>query len=74
MPATQTIQPFEVVVIPANVMASKGQTITRQLRIAAYCRVSTDLEEQQSSFEAQQSYYTDKIMSNPQWTLGGAIC
>lgn len=71
MPTAQAIQPFEVVIIPANILASGGQKLTRQLRVAAYCRVSTDLEEQQSSFEAQQEYYTDKIMNNPQWTLGG---
>lgn len=69
--ATQTIQPFEVEVIPAILTATNSQKSLRQLRVAAYCRVSTDLEEQQNSFEAQQSHYTDKIMSNPKWTLGG---
>lgn len=38
-------------------------------RVAAYCRVSTDQEEQASSFEAQRDYYTDKIMKNPEWSL-----
>ena len=38
----------------------------KQLRVAAYCRVSTDSEEQEMSFEAQRSYYTDKIMRNPE--------
>lgn len=41
----------------------------RQLRTAAYCRVSTDSDEQELSFEAQVSAYTDKIMRNPDWTL-----
>ena len=41
------------------------------LRVAAYCRVSTDDEEQLTSYEAQQTYYTDKIMTNPQWTMAG---
>ena len=36
-----------------------------------YCRVSTDDEEQLTSYEAQQNYYTDKIMTNPDWTLAG---
>ena len=40
-------------------------------RVAAYCRVSTEEEEQQSSYEAQCSYYTDKIMTNPEWTMAG---
>ena len=39
------------------------------LRVAAYCRVSTDKEEQLSSYEAQIEYYTDKINSNPDWTM-----
>lgn len=41
----------------------------RQLRTAAYCRVSTDSDEQELSFESQVKAYTDKIMSNPEWSL-----
>lgn len=37
--------------------------------MAPYCRVSTDKEEQLSSYEAQIEYYTDKINSNPDWTM-----
>lgn len=43
----------------------------KQLRVAAYCRVSTDSDEQEMSFEAQVGYYTDKIMRNPEWSLAG---
>ena len=43
----------------------------RQLRVAAYCRVSTDDEEQLTSYEAQKTYYTDKIMTNPDWSMAG---
>ncbi|MCO7110099.1 hypothetical protein NIA69_14510 [Gemmiger formicilis] len=32
----------------------------RKLRVAAYCRVSTEEEEQQGSFEIQKLYYTEK--------------
>ena len=39
--------------------------------MAAYCRVSTDSEEQMTSYEAQKTYYTDKIMQNPQWSMAG---
>lgn len=42
-----------------------------QLRVAAYCRVSTDDEEQLTSYEAQKTYYTDLIMKNPKWTMAG---
>ncbi len=40
-------------------------------RVAAYCRVSTQLEQQESSFEAQKNYYTEKITNNPNWKLAG---
>ena len=43
----------------------------RSLRVAAYCRVSTDKDEQQNSYEAQKSFYTDKIMQNPEWQMAG---
>lgn len=59
-----------VTVIPANPKMMQ-ETVKRQLRVAAYCRVSTEEEEQQSSYEAQCSYYTDKIMTNPEWTMAG---
>lgn len=59
-----------VTIIPAKPLAVR-QAMKRQLRVAAYCRVSTEEEEQQSSYEAQRSYYTDKIMTNPEWTMAG---
>ena len=40
-------------------------------RVAAYCRVSTDSEEQITSYEAQKAYYTQKIEENPDWELAG---
>lgn len=43
----------------------------RALRVAAYCRVSTLQEQQESSYEAQVSYYTEKIQGNPNWKLAG---
>ncbi|MGN0491695.1 recombinase family protein [Ruminococcus sp.] len=43
----------------------------RQLRVAAYCRVSTRIDEQLNSYEVQKKYYTDKINSEPKWTLVG---
>lgn len=59
-----------VTVIPAKPQMSQ-QGVKRQLNVAAYCRVSTEEEEQQSSYEAQCTYYTDKIMSNPDWNMAG---
>ena len=63
--------PPKVITIPAKPEAAAQQTIKRQLRVAAYCRVSTDDEEQLTSYEAQQNYYTDKIMTNCDWTMAG---
>lgn len=63
--------PPKVITIPAKPDAAKQQLIPRQLRVAAYCRVSTDDEEQLTSYEAQQTYYTDKIMTNRDWTMAG---
>lgn len=36
-------------------------------RVAAYARVSTDSDEQLSSYEAQVAFYTQHIKSNPEW-------
>jgi DNA invertase Pin-like site-specific DNA recombinase len=35
--------------------------------VGAYCRVSTDTEEQQGSYNSQVNYYTEKIKSTPGW-------
>ena len=59
-----------VTIIPAKPRAEQ-EAMKRRLRVAAYGRVSTEEEEQQSSYEAQCSYYTEKIMSNPEWTFAG---
>ena len=63
--------PPKVITIPAKPETAKEQAVQRQLRVAAYCRVSTDDEEQLTSYEAQQTYYTDKIMTNRDWTMAG---
>jgi len=59
-----------VTIIPAKPIAEQ-EAMKRKLQVAAYCRVSTEEEEQQSSYEAQCSYYTDKIMTNSEWTMAG---
>ena len=60
-----------VIIIPPKPEFQQTTTVTKQLRVAAYCRVSTKEEEQTSSYEAQCEYYTDKIMSNKEWTMAG---
>lgn len=39
--------------------------------MAAYCRVSTDKEQQEHSFETQKEMYTDMIMMKPSWQMAG---
>lgn len=46
-------------------------TMQQKRRVAAYARVSTDSDEQQSSYEAQVDFYTRHIQSNPEWEFVG---
>lgn len=41
----------------------------KKKRVAAYCRVSTDREDQANSFESQQRYFREYIERNPDWEL-----
>lgn len=60
-----------VTMIPPTIVVDTTPKQNRQLRTAAYCRVSTDSDEQELSFDAQVKAYTDKIMRNPEWSLAG---
>ena len=62
-----------VIKIPAKPESVRQAELKRQLRVAAYCRVSTKEEDQANSYEVQKEYYTDKIMSNPAWTMAGVF-
>ena len=62
--------PSQVIIIPAKPDAKTVHS-KRQLNVAAYCRVSTDEEEQETSFEAQIGHYTEKINSNTEWRMVG---
>ncbi len=42
-----------------------------KLRVAAYCRVSTDSDEQATSYDAQIEHYTEFISKNPEWMQAG---
>ncbi|MDY5779969.1 MAG: recombinase family protein [Succinivibrionaceae bacterium] len=44
---------------------------TPKTRVAAYCRVSTDTDEQATSYEAQVEHYTKYIKQNPAWDCAG---
>ena len=57
--------------IPAKVRTISANCRTTKRRVCGYARVSTDLEEQVTSYQAQIKYYTDYIQSNPAWVFVG---
>ena len=62
----------KVQVIPPkiNINTTKKQEVKR-IHVAAYCRVSTAQEDQETSYEAQVAYFTKLITENPSWQLAG---
>ena len=46
-----------------------GTIIRERLRVGAYCRVSTDSEDQLNSYQSQLKYYNQKINDNINWTF-----
>ena len=50
-------------------LSAQYSSFTRKRKVAAYARVSTAKEEQENSFDAQVSYYTQKIQANPEWVF-----
>lgn len=62
-----------VTLLPARKKAglAKRHEENPKLRVAAYCRVSTDSDEQETSYEAQITHYTAYINSHPDWELAG---
>ena len=61
-----------ITVIPArkHIRADESEEKPK-LRVAAYCRVSTDSDEQATSYEAQIEHYTAYINGHPDWELAG---
>ena len=62
---------MKVEIIKKNDVGLNNDNIKKKskLRVCAYARVSTDSDEQQTSFISQQKYYFDKINSNPKWSF-----
>jgi DNA invertase Pin-like site-specific DNA recombinase len=62
-----------ITVIPARkrVGSTAAKEIIKKLRVAAYCRVSTETEEQNSSYEVQVAHYTEFIKKNTEWEFAG---
>lgn len=63
---------MEIEIIKANDqnVVARGRKIDR-LRVAAYCRVSTDEDEQIKSYNSMVKYYTDLIKNNKDWVYAG---
>jgi len=53
-------------IIPAKIQEKKSS-----LKVAAYCRVSSESDEQLMSLESQIRYYTKTIQENPEWEFAG---
>lgn len=64
---------MEVEVIKADTSSREhpGRRRLEKLRVAAYCRVSTDDEDQLKSYNSMVRHYTDYIKSNKQWIFAG---
>lgn len=62
--ARVTVIPAKKDRLPINVLSNEAR---KRLRVAAYARVSTNNEEQLTSYEAQVDYYTRYIQSKEEW-------
>lgn len=62
-----------ITVIPATARSRREGALpeAKKIRVAAYCRVSTDRDEQLGSFENQVEYYTKYITNNPDYKMAG---
>ena len=63
----------KVTIIPAKTRRElySDQTKSAKERVAAYCRVSTNNEEQETSFEFQKSYFEMQLSRQPMWDNAG---
>ena len=59
----------EIEVIKKHSTGIDKYSLNKELRVCAYCRVSTDNIEQTTSYEFQRQEYTEKIQSQEKWTL-----
>lgn len=72
MQAISVQPPKTVRIIPATIDTKAAITQNyRQLRVAAYCRVSTKQDEQLNSYEVQRTHYEERIRTEPKWSLVG---
>lgn len=71
MMQTQPAPKLVRIIPPKPEFSGENRIDIRPKRVAAYCRVSTDKEQQEHSFETQKEMYTDMIMMKPNWQMAG---
>ncbi len=69
--ATATTKKIVSIIPPKLQYDNSLKVEQKTLQVAAYCRVSTPLEQQEGSYEAQVEYYTNKIDTCPNWECAG---
>ncbi len=68
---TQPAPKLVRIIPPKPEFSGENRIDIRPKRVAAYCRVSTDKEQQEHSFETQKEMYTEMIMMKPNWQMAG---
>ena len=71
MMQTQAAPKSVRIIPPKPEFSGENRIDIRPKRVAAYCRVSTDKEQQEHSFETQKEMYTEMIMMKPNWQMAG---
>lgn len=61
----------EVIAPASKTMCLKGIKETKLIKACAYCRVSTDNEDQKTSYDSQRIHYKNMIEENPDWEFVG---
>lgn len=61
----------QVEIIKANLKTNEEEIVNNTKKVCAYCRVSTDSDEQINSYNSQIKHYSNKIKSNPEWKFVG---
>ncbi|MCR2043772.1 recombinase family protein [Anaerosalibacter massiliensis] len=59
----------KITIIPVK----KSLESNGKLKVAAYCRVSTERESQRSSIDLQIRHYAELIQNNPEWDFAGVF-
>ena len=70
MNSTATDRKIKIIPPKANINTEKKKKV-KKINVAAYCRVSTAQEDQETSYEAQVAYFTKLITENSSWQLAG---